>query len=71
MTGCRHVHYGFNCTGMVVPQGRMPGACSWCGAGDMQPCQLRQHDELPPALGAAIRDTTHDIHRRALCGNED
>lgn len=69
MTKCRHIHYGFGCTGRVMPGPRIPGACPWCGAGDMQPCQI--DDELPPVLGEAIRDITYDVHRRALCGNED
>jgi hypothetical protein len=72
MTGCRHVHYGLNGDGRVVPQGRIPGSCPWCGAGERQTCQLAQRDdELPPVLGEAIRQTTYDIHRRALCGFED
>lgn len=67
---CQHVHYGFNCSGRVIPQGRLHGRCPTCGALEHQACQIHD-DELPPVIGEAIRDTTHDIHRRALCGNED
>lgn len=62
MTACRHVHYGFNCSGRVVPGPRFH-ACPSCGATADQPCLL--DDELPPVIGERYRDTFNHIQRAA------
>lgn len=65
MTHCLHIHYGFNCSGMVVPGPRLPGKCPSCGA--QEGCnRLNDDDELPPFQGERYRDAMYDIHRAAL-----